>query len=446
MPLHAGGLGLSSAAATKWRLKNPGARQHPHSQCPSAANGKRTDGDEDGEAEAQKGADAWLAEKGAGGTALGGGARMGRGLRGRGPGVKRKGWQRARGGVRGGERSGNVGGCGMDGQSDAGLGRGANERWDDEMELDMVWGDDDDDDEKDMERSGGGDNSGARKGWAHSGGSGREGSEDVMRMEDDGSVVASDRLQGVPIPPKRRSLGGGGQQSSASLYGAGSGSGMRPRSQSEADLTTLRMRHCAGGGGGKEGSWREKGAHARGEKGVKREGDMDVDAGVQWNEEVDLLMDGGGGRRGQEGVREVWIEEGGDDEAGGGEEDVVEVEEEKRAGEEGEEEEEEGDEDGQLELLQHVPSGHRDLVLLTMPSPHYRALTTPSGAAGAGPVVGKGTREDAVGEGRGERVGMHRVASDGSIWRAGGRTGGMGRAGIGEGDVEKGGMTGARKQ
>ncbi|CAI5997924.1 unnamed protein product [Closterium sp. NIES-64] len=324
MPLHAGGLGLSSAAATKWRLKNPGARQHPHSQCPSAANGKRTDGDEDGEAEAQKGADAWLAEKGAGGTALGGGARMGRGLRGRGPGVKRKGWQRARGGVRGGERSGNVGGCGMDGQSDAGLGRGANERWDDEMELDMVWGDDDDDDEKDMERSGGGDNSGARRGWAHSGGSGREGSEDVMRMEDDGSVVASDRLQGVPIPPKRRSLGGGGQQSSASLYGAGSGSGMRPRSQSEADLTTLRMRHCAGGGGGKEGSWREKGAHARGEKG--------------------------------------------------------------------------------------------------------------------------GTREDAVGEGRGERVGMHRVASDGSIWRAGGRTGGMGRAGIGEGDVEKGGMTGARKQ
>ncbi|CAI5537079.1 unnamed protein product [Closterium sp. Naga37s-1] len=445
MPLHAGGLGLSSAAATKWRLKNPGARQHPHSQCPSAANGKRTDGEEDGGAEAQKGADAWLAEKGAGGTAQGSGARMGRGLRGGGPGVKRKGWQRARGGVRGGERSGNVGGCGMDGQSDTGLGRGANERWDDEMELDMVWGDDDDDDEKDMERSGGGDNSGARKGWAHSGGSGREGSEDVMRMEDDGSVVASDRLQGVPIPPKRRSLGGGGRQSSASLYGAGSGSGMRPRSQSEADLTTLRMRHSAGSGGGKEGSWREQGAHARGEKGVKREGDMDVDAGVQWNEEDDLLMDGGGGRRGQEGMREVWIEEGGDDEAGGGEEDVVEVEEEKRAGEEGEEEEEEGDEDRQLELLQHVPSGHRDLVLLTMPSPHYRALTTPSGAAGAGAVVGKGTREDEVGEGRGERVGMHRVASDGSIWRAGGRTGGMARAGMGEGDVDKGGMMGARK-
>ncbi|CAI7749587.1 unnamed protein product [Closterium sp. NIES-53] len=444
MPLHAGGLGLSSAAATKWRLKNPGARQHPHSQCPSAANGKRTDGEEDGGAEAQKGADAWLAEKGAGGTAQGSGARMGRGLRGRGPGVKRKGWQRARGGVRGGERSGIVSGCGMEGQSDAGLGRGANERWDDEMELDMVWGDDDDDDEKDMERSGGGDNSGARKGWGQSGGSGREGSEDVMRMEDDGSVVASDRLQGVPIPPKRRSLGGGGRQSSASLYGAGSGSGMRPRSQSEADLTTLRMRHSAGSGGGKEGSWREKGAHARGEKGVKREGDMDVDAGVQWNEEDDLLMDGGGGRRGQEGMREVWIEEGGDDEAGGGEEDVVEVEEEKRAGEEGEEEEEEGDEDRQLELLQHVPSGHRDLVLLTMPSPHYRALTTPSGAAGAGAAVGKGTREDEVGEGRGERVGMHRVASDGSIWRAGGRTGGMAR--MGEGDVDKCGMTGARKQ
>ncbi|CAI5469949.1 unnamed protein product [Closterium sp. Yama58-4] len=372
MPLHAGGLGLSSAAATKWRLKNAGTRQHPHSQCPGAANGKRADGDEDGGAEAQKGADAWLAEKGAGRTAQGGGARMGRGLRGRGPGVKRKGWQRARGGVRGGERSGSVGGCGMEGQGDAGLGRGANERWDDEIELDMVWGDDDDDDdEKGMERSGVGDTGGARKGWAHSGASGREGIEDVMLMEDDGSVVASDRLQGVPIPPKRRSLGGGGQQSSASMYGAGSGSGMRPRSQSEADLTTLRLRHCAGGGGGKEGSWREKGAHARGEKGVKREGDMDVDEGVQWVEEDD--------------------------------------------------------------------SGQRDLVLLTMPSPRYRLLTTPSGAAGAGAVVGKGTVEGAVGEGRGERVGMHRVASDGSIWRDGGRTGGVG-------DVDKGGMTGARKQ
>ncbi|GJP32736.1 hypothetical protein CLOM_g17333 [Closterium sp. NIES-68] len=460
MPLHAGGLGLSSAAATKWRLKNPGARQPP-----GAANGKRMDGGEDGGAEAQKDAEAWLAKKGSGGAAQGGGARMGRGLRGRGPGVKRKVWQRGHGGVRGGERSGSVGGCGVEVQSGAGLGSRASERWDEEMELDMVWGDEDDEEEKGSERSGAANSSGGRKDGPDGGGSEGEGSEEVIRMDDDGSVETSHRLQGVPIPPKRRSLGGGGQRS-ASPYGAGSSSGMRPRSQSEADLTALRLRHCAGGGGGKEGTWRENGVRARGGKGAKREGDMDLDVGGQWNEgEEDCRVDrrarhnesgrkmgagrGGGGEKAMR-EEEVWVEEGGDDELGGGEEGVVAVDDdEEKTGEEGEEEEEEGDEDVRLELLQHVPSGQRELVLLTMPSPHYRTATAPSaatGAAGAGAVVGKGRREQAVGGARADRVGMQRVASDGSIRGGGGRMGGMPRAGVGEGAVGKSGMTGARQQ